>query len=100
MGLGEVGRSDSNDHGDVPKPFSRECHGKFWLHTWQSSFTLERGMYGFDPSHKLRYVRHVQYGTGDPDTSSWSTTMYGHVEPIAVPVIVSEGKLSPMDPEA
>ena len=100
MGLGEVVRGDGNDHSDVPQSFSRECHGKFWLHTWQSGFTLERDMYGFDPSHKMRYFRHVQYGTSDPDTGSWGTTMYGHLEPIAVPVVVSHGKLPPMDPEA
>ena len=57
-------------------------------------------MYGFDTSQKLRYFRYVQYGTGDPDTGSWGITMSGHLEPIAVPVIVSQGKLPPMDLEA
>src|SRR5262245_2382145 len=100
MGLGEVVRSNSNDQGDVPTSFSRECHGKFWLHTWQSGFTLERGMEGFDTAQEMGDFRHVQYGTGDPDTGSWGTTMHGHLEPIAVPVIVRQGKLPPMDPEA
>ena len=100
MGLGEVVRGNGNDHGHVPQSFSREFDRQFRLHTWLSGFTLERGMDGFDTSQELRYFRHVQYGTGDPDTGSWGTTMYGHVEPIAVPVIVSHGKLPTMHPEA
>jgi len=100
MGLSKMVRSYGNDHSDVPQSFSRECHGKFWLHTWQSGFTLERGMDGFDPSQKLRYFRHVQYGTSDPDPCPWRCTMHGHLEPVPVPVVVSHGKLPPMDPEA
>src|SRR5262249_46708051 len=99
MGLGEVVRSDSNDHGDVPKSFSRKCHGKFWLHTWQSGFTLERGMYDFDTSQKMRYFRHMEYETGDPDFCPWRCTMHSHLEPVPIPVVVSHGKLPPMNPE-
>ena len=57
-------------------------------------------MEGFDTSQEMGYFWHVQYGTSDPDTGSWRCTMHGHLEPIAVPVVVSQGKLPPMDPEA
>jgi hypothetical protein len=57
-------------------------------------------MYSFGPSQELRYFRHVQYGTGDPDTGSWGTTMHGYLEPVTVPVVISRWKLATMHPEA
>jgi len=98
MGLGEVVRSDGNDHSDVPKLLSRECDSEFWFHTWQGRFTLKRGIHSFDASQEMGDFRHVQYGTGDPDTGSWGTTMYGHMKPIAVPVVISRWKLATMYP--
>ncbi len=100
VGLRKVVRGEVNDHRDVPTPLSRQCHGEFRLHTWQGGFTLKRGMHSFNTSQKMGYFRQVNEGTTDPDTGPWRTTMHGHLEPVAIPVVVRHWKLPTVHPES
>src|SRR5262245_61738335 len=87
-------------HEYVPGPIrgSETCQ-QVWLARLKNGFsvpTLVKGLAFRRPSCQ---VGHHDNSAGHPNTGTICTAMGGHVEPVAVPVVLGVGKLATVDPE-